>query len=1015
MVAMLCPVLISRDAELHALDAALARARDGAGGVLILAGDAGVGKSRLATELATRASEQEIDVLRGRATESVVPVPFRPITEALMKVARAGMIPDAPEMASYRPALGSLVPEWSRPEDGEAEISPLILGEALIRLLSSPGGTTPLDPRPAAGPQGPPALTPPTSKGTLLILEDVHWADPETLAILEYLADNLAGTRVLCVATLRDSEPSGGLDCVRALNARRAIALVEVRRLMDWAVREMAAACLGTQDVPAAVTALLADCDGLPFAVEEILAAAVSSGQLINGPDGWEVNNRVSTGVPDSIVGSVRHRLTALGPLAGDLLASAAVLGRQFDWTLLPGIADAPESDVLAELQRAQHVQLIEPVIPSNHMFRFRHSLTRHAILSGLLPPDMVYRSATAAAAVEHAHPELPGSWCELAAELHEAAGERVRAAELLLRVGKRALGKGALSTAATSLRDASDLIAPASGNGPVLRAGGVPSPQNGTALATDPMLAIEIDDALVQALALAGDHTKLAPVASELIARLASAGVDPRREALIRIRTARTMSEDSPADAAEHLAAAGAIAAAVGDPALASRVDATAAHCAVDAGDLAKAGELAHRSLAQAEAAGLEGWAADVAFDALQVIGRTERARDMEAARAAFERADQIAVREDFAVRRIKALHELGTVDMLQDGGTARLSEARELANKAGAISTMTVIDLQLANGWSVSEDLDRALESARQCQQRARSIGARRIEASALSVEAFIHGVRGERRQAERAAEEAERLLPGDPELLLTTWGQARVTASLFIDDQARALQESIKGISYAFQAPLRAPRRAWGFHALLQAVSGDDGRLALRQAQAAAPAAGWNRGFLAYAEAVLEGQQGHAARAGVLAEDGARHLRTFAPWWNHLVRRLIAPAAIAGGWGQPLSWLREATAEFEMSGHSRLASACRGLLRQAGERVPRAGRGTAQVPPQMRRLGITSREMDVFLLVARGFSNTEIAEKLYISPKTVETHIASLVAKTGQAGRRELVAHAARFAPS
>jgi DNA-binding CsgD family transcriptional regulator len=273
----------------------------------------------------------------------------------------------------------------------------------------------------------------------------------------------------------------------------------------------------------------------------------------------------------------------------------------------------------------------------------------------------------------------------------------------------------------------------------------------------------------------------------------------------------------------------------------------------------------------------------------------------------------------------------------------------------------------------------------------------------------------VRGERRQAERAAEEAERLLPGDPELLLTTWGQGRVAASLFLDDQARALQESKKGMSYAFQAPLRAPRRAWGFHALLQATSGGDGRLALRQALEAAPAAGWNHGCLAYAEAVLEGRDGNTDRANALAEEGARYLRPFAPWWNHLARRLVAPSALADRWGQPLSWLREATAEFEMSGHSRLASACRGLLRQAGERVPRAGRGNAQVPPQMRRLGITSREMDVFLLVARGFSNTEIAEKLYISPKTVETHIASLVAKTGQTGRRELVAHAARFVPS
>jgi DNA-binding CsgD family transcriptional regulator len=1001
VVAMLCPVLISRDAELHALDAALERAREGAGGVVILAGDAGVGKSRLATELASQAAAQGIDVLRGRATESVVPVPFRPIIEALMKVARAGVIPDAPEMASYRPVLGSLVPEWSRPEDGEAEISPLILGEALIRLL-----------------------TPPGSKGTVLILEDVHWADPETLAILEYLADNLAGTRVLCVATLRDSEPSAGLDCVRALNARRAIALVEVRRLMDWAVREMAAACLGTRDVPVAVTNILSDCDGLPFAVEEILAAAVSSGQLVRGPDGWDVDDRVSTSVPDSIVGSVRHRLGGLGPLAGDLLASAAVLGRQFDWTLLPGIAGAPEADVLAELQRAQHVQLIEPVIPSNHLFRFRHSLTRHAILSGLLPPDLVYRSASAAAAVERAHPDLPGSWCELAAELHKAAGERVRAAELLLQVGKRALGKGALSTAATSLRDAHELIAsPADNSAYPPRNGslsgpsgpsGHPAPRS-TAVDTHPMLAIEIDEALVQALALAGDHTGLAPVADELIERLTAAGIDPRREALIRVKAARTMSEDNPAEAAAHLAAARAIADEIADPALSSQVDSAAAYRAVDVGDIGKARELAYRSLKQAEAAGLEGWAADVAFDSLQVIGRTARARDMAAARAAFERAYQIAAGEEFAVRRIAALHELGTADMLQDGSTVRLSEARDLANKAGAISTVTVIDLQLANGWSMSEDLDRATEAAHRCRQRASRTGARRIEASALSVLAFIHAVRGDRRQAERTAEEAERLLPGDPELLLTTWGQGRVAASLFVDDQGRALQESKKGMSYAFQAPLRAPRRAWGFHALLQATSGSDGSLALRQAQEAAPAAGWNHGYLAYAEAVLEGQAGYIERASALAEEGATYLRPFAPWWNNLARRLAAPSALADGWGQPLSWLREATAEFEMSGHSRLASACRGLLRQAGERVPRAGRGNAQVPPQMRRLGITSREMDVFLLVARGFSNTEIAEKLYISPKTVETHIASLVAKTGQTGRRELVAHAARFVPS
>jgi DNA-binding CsgD family transcriptional regulator len=174
-------------------------------------------------------------------------------------------------------------------------------------------------------------------------------------------------------------------------------------------------------------------------------------------------------------------------------------------------------------------------------------------------------------------------------------------------------------------------------------------------------------------------------------------------------------------------------------------------------------------------------------------------------------------------------------------------------------------------------------------------------------------------------------------------------------------------------------------------------------------------WNRGCLAYAEAVMEGKTGNSRRATALAADGAAWFAPFAPWWNHLARRLVAPAALRDGWGEPVTWLRDAAAGFEATGHDRLAAACRGMLRKAGERVPRSGRGEAQVPPQMRRLGVTSREMDVYLLVAQGQSNTEIAARLFISPKTVETHVANLVAKTGQAGRRELVAHAARFAGS
>ena len=968
---MLCPTMVARDAEVRAIGGCLDQAASGSGGVLFLAGDAGVGKSRLARHATTMAAEHGFGVLIGRATESVVPVPFRPVAEALMKLARAGVVPGSPELANHLPALASLVPEWRKPGDIRAEISPLILAEALIRLLA-PRGTA----------------------GTLLVLEDLQWADPETLAIVEYLADNLSDTKVLCLGTVRDTEPSPGLDSVRALTARRAATCIEVGRLPDWAVRQMAAACLGCEDLPEPVARLLAVCDGLPFAVEEILAAAASSGQLVREPAGWRVNDHVATAVPVSIASSVRNRLAALDPVVSDVLSSAAVLGRKFDWTLLPVIADQPEAQVLAALQQAQAVQLIVPVTGGQNLFMFRHSLTRQAILSGLLPPELSRRSARAAAQIEAAHPGLPGSWCELAAELYEAAGDRMKAARLLLQLGRHALRDGALSTATRSLGDAHELVA--------------------AAKKAEPALAIEIDEALVDALASAGDYTKLRPVADRLIAELERAGADPRRQAVVMITVARASHEEYCGHCSVQLARARRIADGLHDVGLASRVEAAAARCAIDSGDLDGAEKLSRQALASAEEASQEPWAAEVAFEALEVLGRRERSRNMAAAEEAFERAYQIATDENFAIGRIGALHELGTVDMLTRGDTSRLVEARTLAQEAGALSTATVINLQLANAWSLGSDLDRALKAARDCEQGSRLLVARRSEAIAINVQALVAAIRGDRRSAADLAGRAEKIMPGDGEVLFSTWGLTRVTASLFLDDVPRALRESEAGIAHGGEIALVTPRRAWGYYVLLRAVFDSDGDGALERARAAGAGFGWNRGYLAYAEAVIQGRAGHKQRACELAEEGRVMLGPYAPWWNHLARRLAAPAALADGWGDAIGWMREAAAEFESDGQARLASACRGILRRAGERVPRAGRGAAQVPPQMRRLGITSREMDVFLLVARGFSNAKIAERLFISPKTVETHVASLIAKTGQAGRRELVAHAASFVP-
>jgi DNA-binding CsgD family transcriptional regulator len=988
MDGMLCPVLIGRSAEVGALEAALDAAGEGRGGAVFVLGEGGAGKSRLARALCESAADRGFRVMTGRGTQSAVPVPYRPVAEALIGAARGGFTPDMPEISNYRKALGSLVPEWSLPGDATAHVSPVVVAEAVLRCLTEPGAA-----------------------GGLLVLEDLHWADSETLGIVEYLADNIGDASVLCVVTLRDNVPSASRDLLKAAWARRVAAMVEVPPLTPAAVRQMAAACLAVDEVPADIRALLRDCDGLPFAVEEILAAAFSSGELVRDEEGWHVDSNVSTGVPDSIAETVRSRLGSLGPAAVDVVVSAALLGRQFDWALLPGLAGVGEPDVLDALKRASELQLVEPSPDSmaTGTFSFRHSLTRDAILAGLMPAELASRAAATAAAIVRAHPGLPGSWCELVAELYVLAGQPLPAARLLLMSGRRALLKGAVSSAQAVLGNAQRLLADE------------PS--------SDPMLGIEVDEVLLEAFGQAGDLNQIAPLADGLIARLEHAGADPRRQALVRLMAATIRPEDRPDAAATHLSVAAAIADQLHDTELASRIDVVAARNALVAGDPDEAERLGLRALASAEAAGLSAWAADVGLESLQVIGRRERMRDLEAARRAFERMQDIADSQGLGIWRIRARHELSTVAMLGDGSPDHLSGVRQLAADVGASCVGTAIELQLANVSSLGEDLDRALDQARKCQKTAGQIHAPRIQAMAACLEASILAIRGGRQETESAAQRAEALLPDDPEILHTTWGQARALVSLFEDEVTRAAEESETAASYAraphgsanqltpdsysaLQAPLLAPMRAAALHALLAAVAGGDSRTAIEQARSSGAGGSWNVGWLAYAEAVLAGRDGDAARASTLAEEGAAAFAAFAPWWNHLARRLAAPLALKDGWGQPASWLREAAAGFEATSHDRLASACRGILRQAGQPVPRAGRGRATVPAQMRRIGVTSREMDVFLLVALGESNAAIASKLYISRKTVETHIASLIAKTGMGCRRELVAHAARL---
>ena len=167
MLHVSCPALVGRVDETATLEAALDDAIDGAGSFVWVAGEAGVGKSRVVEELCDLAADRGVPVLVGRAVDTGTPVPFRPLFEALSGHVRRLGADGRPSVG--RRALAQVVPEWRTVGEEPYHATAIEIGEGLLRFLTSVPGDA-----------------------CVLVLEDLHWSDPDTAAVVEYLADNLA-------------------------------------------------------------------------------------------------------------------------------------------------------------------------------------------------------------------------------------------------------------------------------------------------------------------------------------------------------------------------------------------------------------------------------------------------------------------------------------------------------------------------------------------------------------------------------------------------------------------------------------------------------------------------------------------------------------------------------------------------------------------------------------------------------------------------------------------------------
>ncbi|HVE98872.1 MAG TPA: LuxR C-terminal-related transcriptional regulator [Mycobacteriales bacterium] len=750
----------------------------------------------------------------------------------------------------------------------------------------------------------------------VLLLDDLHWADRDTLGLLEYLVDGLRELPVRVVGSARDDEAAP--DGLVALGRHPRV-------------------------------------QSLPLLVEELLAGLVESGSVRRVDGRVEPVGALQARVPRAFAGIVDRRVAALAPAEREVLRTAAVLGQDVDWRL---VAAATGADVGSALRAAVDMGLM--LAGPDGSPRWRHALTCDAVLAALTAPE---RAALAARAARRLDTGSPVARPGLVADLHARGGRPDRAAEVMLEQARE-------STAAGALADASSVLERA-----VVLAVGRPGL----------LAAIAVER--VRVLALGARTDDAVDVADAVLPALRG----PQRTALTVAAARACVAADRFAEARRFLDAAD-----PGDPG----VLALAAHVALGAGNVDRALEIAGAAVGAAENAGLP----EVECEALEVVGRGLRRRDPPASRGAFRRAEEVAALHALVPWRIRALAELGANAMLDSGATNLLAQAAALAVDAGMLGTATMLDLQITIGTVAVDGYVATMPMAERCAERAGRLRLAGTRAVALIFAARGRVFAGRMSEAEALLDDATRVAPDELHVRVARFDLRGRDVWLAGDDE-RAVRELGDGVAVLRRGAGTNAAPMWGEWALLRTVldPADDGpRTELRHSDVLVT--GINRAALRYADAVAAAVAGRDEAAAELLVAGD-DLLAGQPYFRYLLRTMLLPLAGTPGLGDPAAFLREVLAWLAGRGEVQMVRLCQAHLRRLGLPVPRPDRDVEAVPPRLRGLGVTGRELAVLRLVAAGLGNPEIAARLHLSRRTVETHVGNLLAKTGATGRDAL----------
>ncbi len=397
---------------------ALRRAQNGSGCCVLLSGEAGIGKSRLAAELGSHARAAQFLILRGYCSEQDSSYPYAPWIDALRAflaqhdAAAVNKLLGAyaPELVKLLPELSLLLPSIQPTPSLDLAAEKHRLFESIIRFAVSLAASHPL----------------------LIILEDLHWSDEQSLELLQFFIRRITMTPILVIGTCRSEEPSARLaQALVALNREQLVEEVQLAPLARAEVGQMAQAILKTErPLSSAWLDLLTPLtEGNPLFIEEMTGSLSQAGAA---PDQWDPLQ-----IPPTIQHAVMRRAEGLPERTRQVLSLASVIGERFDFALLQEIAHEDEPSLARLLKELIAARLVVEL--SADQFAFRHILTREAVYSALLQRERKAMHRTVAEMLERlsaSSMDLPAA--PLAYHFYQA-GEWQKALEYAQRAGEKA------------------------------------------------------------------------------------------------------------------------------------------------------------------------------------------------------------------------------------------------------------------------------------------------------------------------------------------------------------------------------------------------------------------------------------------------------------------------------------------------------------------------------------------------------------------------------------------------